>query len=147
MSKINSNERFVRWQNTLRQHFTSLNNLLLTISIGVVGFSLALLNNNHFIPEHCEKFFFTTGLILTFLSIIIGIGTGLSRLIDFKLTVRKIKTDITKSSFGEVEELKELMKVYGKVSWYLFYTQIALLGFGIVSLLIAFTVIYGEKLF
>lgn len=145
--KINSDERFVRWQTVLRDHLTFLNNLLLTISIGVVGFLLSLLKDPSFNPVCCEKFFFTSGVILTFLSILLGIATGFSRLIDFRETVKKIKKELKGDSFSEIADLKERIGLYSKFTWWLFYFQSGFLIFGIISLLIAFCAIYGDKLF
>lgn len=145
--QINSDERFVRWQTVLLNHLTFLNNLLLTISIGVVGFLLSLLKDPSFNPVCCEKFFFTSGVILTFLSILFGIATGFCRLIDFRGTVNKIKKELIGDSFSEIADLKERIGLYSKFTWWLFYFQSGFLIFGIMSLLGAFSLIFKEKLF
>ena len=145
--RINSNERFVRWQTVLRDHLTFLNNLLLTISIGVVGFLLSFLRDPSFKPMHCDKFFFTAGLILSFLSISFGIITGFSRLIDFRSTVKKIKKELIGDSFSEITDLKERIGLYSKFTWWIFYFQTGFMLLGIISLFGAFSLIFSEKLF
>ena len=145
--KINSNERFVRWQTVLREHLTNMNNLLLTIAIGSVGFLVSLLKDPDFKPVCCEKIFFSTGLILLFLSVLTGIATGLSRLRDFRTTVEKIKAEYKGDQFAVIDDLKEIMELYGKYTWRLFYTQIGTLTLGIILLVVAFGLIFFEKLF
>jgi hypothetical protein len=51
-----------------------------------------------FQPQFEEKALLTTGLIATFISIICGLVTAISRLIDFRTTLEKIKNEINESS-------------------------------------------------
>lgn len=145
--QINSNERFVRWQMVLGEHLTNMNNLILTISIGVIAFLLSLLKDASFNPLYCEKLFYTTGLISIFLSILLGIATGLSRLIDFRATLQKIKKELNGNNPSEIDDLKRLTRLYGNLTWLLFYSQLIAFGIGILALLIAFSLIYSGKLF
>ena len=145
IGKINSNERFVRWQTVLRDQLSFLNNLLLTISIGIVGFLLSLLKTKEFSPVCIGKFFFTIGLLSISLSILFGIATGYSRLMDYRKTVKKIGTEL-KGGTG-IRQLKKLMKLFENLTWCLFHIQIISFGLSILFLLIAFCVFYSEKLF
>lgn len=146
MSGINSNERFVRWQTVLRNQLTFLNNLLLTISIGVVGFLLTLLKDPYFEPTYCKKFFFTFGFILIFVSVLFGLLTAYSRLMDYRRTLEKIRTELRKEK-GLMLLKKELMKKNEKLSWCFFFLQIFSFCGSILFLLIAFVIIYSNKLF
>jgi len=141
------NDRFIRWQTILREQISFLNSFLLTISIGVIGFLLTQLSADDFNPFCCQKIFFTLGLVLIFLSIWAGLGMAFSRLLDFRTTLKKIKNDKAASDDMDSEELKDLMKLYGKTTWCLLYTQIITLSFGLVNLTIAFCWIYSDKLF
>lgn len=145
--RINSNDRFVRWQTVLREHLTNMNNLLLTIAIGVVGFLVSLMKEPDFKLICCEKLFFSAGLIFLFLSVLTGIVTGLCRLIDFRGTVKTIKTEQIGESMSEIEDLKRMTKLYGKHTWGWFYAQIISFGLGMILLFIAFSMIFEEKLF
>ena len=143
--RINSNDRFVRWQTVLRDQLSFLNNLLLTISIGIFGFLLSLLNTLDFMPVCMEKFFFTVGLLSISLSILFGIGTAYSRLMDYRWTVKKIATEL--KGVAGLSQLKKLMKRYEKLTWCVFHLQIISFALSILFLLIAFAVFYSEKLF
>lgn len=143
---INSNERFTRWQQALREQLTFLNNLILTLSIGSLGFIFSLLNKSRFVPIDNQKLFFTISLFLFFISILLGLTTSFSRLFDFRTTVKKIKIELTTKN-PEVESLKELMDLYSKWTWRLFYGQVIVFAVGIITLSISLFLVYKDKLF
>lgn len=140
-------ERFIRWQAILRDQLTFLNSLLLTISIGIIGFVFSSLTNIDFNPIYCQKLFLTIGLVLIFLSIVLGLSASFSRLIDYRTTTKKIKNEIDGEGKVVLEELKRLMKLYGKTTWFLFYSQVVFVTLGIINLMISFILIYSDKLF
>lgn len=144
---MENNERFIRWQAVLRNQLTFLNSLLLTISIGIIGFIISLLNNSGFNLICCQKILFTFGLILVFISILMGLSTAFSRLLDFRTTVKKIRKETKGSSKFDLENLKDIMDLYRKTTWFFFYSQVITLGLGIIILMIAFLGIYKDKLF
>jgi hypothetical protein len=121
---MNSKDRFVRWQGILREHVSFLNSLLMTISIGMIGFLLLLIDKPEFCLTFYQKIFFTSGLILIFFSVLLGFGVAFSRLLDFRITVKKIKKENEDSTQSELTDLKNLMNFYGKTTWNLFYFQI-----------------------
>ena len=102
MGNINSNKRFVRWQTNLRNQVSFTNNLLLTISIAICGFFFNLLIKENF--KICD--IFCIGLYLLILSIFLGIITNVSRIIDFRITLNKIKKEL--DSKNDIENLKYL---------------------------------------
>lgn len=145
-SKINSNDRFIRWHQILREHLTYVNNIVLTFSVATLGFLFSQLNDPNFAPICLQKLFFTFGLSMIFISTLIGLATSFSRLFDFRTTLEKIKNETT-IGYTELEELKQLMKMYSKLTWNLFYSQSIIFTIGILSLTIAFIMIYQQKLF
>lgn len=144
MSSINSDDRFIRWHSNLRKQVSFTNNLLLTISIGIAGFLFNMLNEESFILVCYNKQLIKIGLILTITSIILGVLTNFSRIIDFRLTLKKIKKELEKES--DLSKLKSLKKVFGNITWVLFYSQILTLFIGIISLSIGLFDLYNDKL-
>lgn len=142
-----SNERFIRWQSVLRDHVSFVNNLFLTISVAVVGFLISMLAEKDFHPHCEEKALFTIGLVAIFISIICGFVTTITRLIDFRTTLEKVKNEINDSSKEGLQGQKETMKLYGTVTWFFLYSQIITLIVGSVCLAITFSLIYNGKLF
>ena len=74
------------------------------------------------------------------------ITTSFSRLFDFRTTLEKIKNETT-GNYSELDELKQLKKMYSKLTWFLFYSQSIIFTIGILALSIAFIMIYQQKLF
>lgn len=144
---MSNDDRFVRWQSVLRDHISFVNNLFLTISVAIIGFLISMMAENEFHPLSGQKVLFTTGLIITFVSIICGFVATISRLIDFRVTLEKIKGEINGSSKGDLKNQKNSMKLYGAVTWLFLYSQIITLTLGSILLSIAFISIYNEKLF
>lgn len=134
-------DRLVRWQSTLREQVSFLNNLLFTISIGIIGFCISLLEKESFKLSNCIKFLFTFGLILIIFSNFLGLSTVCNRLRDFKATVDKIRYDTSDNN-----EIKDL-NLYGKITWGLLCFQIITFIIGVLSLLLSFGLIYYTKLF
>jgi hypothetical protein len=145
-SKINSNDRFIRWQQILREQLTYLNNILLTFSVATLGFLFSLLTEDNFVPTCYQKLFFTFGLIMIFLSIFIGLATSFSRLFDFRTTLKKIKNE-TSGNHADIEEQKQLKDMYSKSTWNLFYGQSILFVLGVLTLTVAFVMIYKHKIY
>lgn len=145
--QVHGNDRFIRWQAVLREHLTFLNNALLAVAIAIEGGLVALLQEDNFRPRGCGKFFFTFGILLCFVSIIAGFIVALNRLNDFRVTVNKIKLELSTSDFDELKERRELMTLLGKMTWRLFDVQVYFLLAGVASLLVAFAIIFDEKLF
>lgn len=126
MSNINGNDRFVRWQTNLRNQVSFTNNLLLTISIAISGFLFNQIIKEDFTVNNN----FCYGLCLLILSIFLGITTNISRIIDFRLTLKKIKTEFDNKS--DIDNLKYWSKTFGNITWVLFYCQIASLFFALI---------------
>lgn len=132
MTNLNSNERFVRWQNNLRNQVSTTNNLLLLISIGVLGYFFSLISKDNFSIDCENKIIFRLGIVFLIISILIGTLTNISRTIDFKLTLKKIKKELEKDK--NLEELKFWKNTFGKITWFLFYSQIVILFFSLLFL-------------
>lgn len=140
MSLINSDDRFTRWQSVLRQQVTFTNNLLLTISIGISGFMFGILNSKEFEIYCEEEKIIKYGLLFILISVTFGIITNFSRLIDFRLTLKKIKQELKNELISTTN--KTAMKVFGNITWFLFYSQIITMTIGTIILSIGLYKIY-----
>mgnify|MGYP004702830613 CR=1 FL=1 len=144
MNSINSEDRFVRWHSNLRQQVTFTNNLLLTISIGITGFIFNLLNTENLDLNCCNKQLIKIGLIITIISIILGVLANISRIIDYRFTLKKIKKELEIGT--DLTKLKSLKKVFGNITWFLIYSQILSLLSGIIILSFGLFDLYSNKL-
>ncbi|WP_269240416.1 hypothetical protein [Flavobacterium limnophilum] len=140
---INSNERFIRWQQNLREQVSFTNNLFIIISIGIAGFFFNLITQQDFIVGCENRFVFRSGIVLLIISILLGTLTNVSRTIDFRLTIKKIKKEL--ESGNNLDDLKYWIKTFGNMTWCLFYSQIIVLVFSLIFLGISFYRIYSFK--
>ena len=144
MSIVNSNDRFVRWQSNLREQVSFTNNLFTVISLGVAGFFFNLISQEKFTISCCDnKILFRLGIILLIISILLGTLTSISRTIDFRLTLKKIKKELEKNN--NLEDLKYWKKTFGNLTWFFFYSQIIVLFFSLICLGVSFYKLYSFK--
>lgn len=141
--KINSNERFVRWQSNLREQVSFTNNLFTVISVGIAGFFFNLIIQEKFVVSCEDKFVFRSGIILLIISILLGTLTSISRTIDFRLTLKKIKIELENGN--NLDDLKYWKKTFGKLTWFFFYSQIIILFFSLLCLSTSFYKLYSSK--
>ncbi len=122
-------ERFVKWDGIRRNYFTVVINLLWGISFGLLMFLMKELQSCSF----NKSIYFTTGLILAFVSAIFGSLNSVSRFFDFRYTARNIrlqekqndKKEIISSS--EIESAEKKKHFYETLTMKLFYAQIVLI--------------------
>lgn len=112
-------ESFIRWQELTLNHFSSVINLILTLATGLLAFQSSLLLERHFYSYYAFLFtIISLGTLIT--SIALGLWCTVNRLIDFRLTARISRQ---KDGISKIQELRDKSKVFGKVTWCLFWGQ------------------------
>lgn len=139
------NERFIRWQGNLIAQSSSVNNLLTTIGIGITG-GIIIMFNNDFHPPCYIKVLFLVGIMFCAFSCFFGIAGSISRLFDFRFTLKKIKNERDKHSAADLQQIKDLYTMYGKLTWFFSTAQIICFGIGLISLWIAFFITYSDRI-
>jgi amino acid transporter len=114
-----SNERYIRWQaNTMAQLSATLS-LLAGLSIGGLGFVLALARDRSFTPTGTNAVFFLVATAAFFIAALAGIAAFITRLLDFRLTARKIRNGGTLAEpltmFGTEAS------IFSTLTWFLFW--------------------------
>ncbi len=119
-------ERFVRWQsNTLTQMGHVIHTLLLT-SGAVIGFSVGYLLNKEI--GSCTAIIIKSGIISNGITFILLLAANFTRLIDFRLTTKKLRNS------DNEDQIKDVVGRLGKLTWGLLY--VATIVFAIASILI-----------
>ncbi|MBX3165227.1 MAG: hypothetical protein KF900_12185 [Bacteroidetes bacterium] len=140
-------KRFIRWDSIRRNYFSVIINLFLTYSLGMLAFLFQKLEQPYFI-KNC---FFTTSLIFTSISVIVGIFASISRFFDFKITAKKIRLQQKQKdrniSDEEIENAKKKMNFYEILTIRLFYSQIVIFILSSISIIIYVLTKYGSVLF
>ena len=142
MSKQDS---FIRWQNITINQLGFVNNLIVVLAIGLIGYSINFIQNEKIILISVQKVFFWIGGILLLSSITLGILTSINRLRDFKLTA-KIARKRESKQLEDIEENREKSKELGIVTWSLLISQIITFGIGFILTLITVIIEYFDKI-
>lgn len=135
-----------RWQAFTIQQFTNAVNLILGLSLAVLGFQVNLLSNDKFAPLGCEKSVFTLSACLMFLSAGAGTLCTINRLLDFRGTANTARA----RGSGDHElasQLREQGRELGKLTWRLFWFQAWLFFVGVLLVVLDIASIFYNKLF
>jgi hypothetical protein len=136
------NKSDVRWENYRIKHFSFCINLFLTFAVAALGFTLSLIKDSGFssLPGTGKALYLS---VISFAgSIILGTVATLSRLLDFRCTVIKIRKKYSDFRQPIAEFLAEWL---GGVSWSLFYLQLVTLAYGAFHLISSILTAYSDK--
>jgi len=148
---------FVRWQAITIAQLGFTSNLILTLAVASLGFSLTLVKDNDvtsYCWARCLLVFAIIGLLA---SVALGIWCSINRLADFRKTaqiargrekLRAITSEQDKAaSEKELNEGRKKVKKLGNRTWTLFYWQVGTFGSGILALIGSFFAAYHAPLF
>lgn len=140
-----SSERYIRWQNYTILQLTFALNLFFGISVGSLAFAFTLIKDKEFLLSGCPKLLFQISLISLCIAVLASCGAVVSRLMDFRLTTRKVRSDDS----GEIEEsgvYSYKSKALGQATWRLFWVQLIALSIGLAGLIIGVFFGYGSRI-
>ena len=124
-------DRLVKWEDRRRDQMSATNNLMLTFGIAICGYLAdKVITDKDFLLIGELK----CGFTFAFLSVIFGALLTISRLYDFKYTVKKIREEEDNGKTTKMETYKSCADNFGKISWVLFWGQILTLMSSIVFL-------------
>ena len=135
-----SNDRFVRWQEYTISEFTFAINLFFGLAVGALTFSITFVKNDDFFLWPCLRLLFMFGFVSLCFSVFAGCAAVVSRLMDFRLTAQKIKRKSKESNNNELGIFIYKTKLLGRISWRLFWIQLATFIAGLLSLLVTMVV-------
>jgi hypothetical protein len=136
---VANKERFVRWQRLAIDQLGFTLNFILTLTIAALGYIFALLKDKEFLPSHFAKCSLILSLASLAIAAICGMWCTINRLRDVQGTARRIRRTAGAPSSRE-------LRVMGKRTWKLFYTQLWTFSLGIAFLGVALLLTYGGKL-
>jgi hypothetical protein len=146
---------YIRWQALAIEQLGYAVGLILAFAGASIGFGLALVKDQSYIPTCWSKAFVLAGLSSLLLSLGLGVWCVINRLRDFRETrgIARDREELEKQKVPESEiearlalRRSETNKL-GKRSWGLFWWQIGTFAFGVMSLIVAFGFAYQSKLF
>jgi len=120
-------ESFVRWQGITRDYFSSVSNLVLGLSTGLLAFLVSGLAS----PQPNLESFSVLGALsaaLLALSVAVAVWCAINRLRDFRATARIARLRWRGGSADPSERIDST--VVGRLSCRLFWWQLVLFGLG-----------------
>lgn len=129
-------ESFVRWQRITIEQVGFVNNLLIGLAAGIIVLQATILFGREIILGNAEKGFFSSSLVLLFLSLIAGILTAWNRLIDFRKTMAIAREQRRNGDHEKIHALRNEAIHYGKRTWKLLGAQTIFFCLGALALLL-----------
>lgn len=138
-------ESYIRWQNIRIAQLGFANNLIILLSVALLGFYVKFLETCDDL-NNLQKLFICLCFILIIISIILGFIIMLNRLDDFKLTAKIARKRETGQRDG-IEEDRAEAKVLGEKTYCYFTWQVVTFLGAFISGLIIVVVEFSDKLF
>lgn len=140
-------QRFIRWQQLTQTQLSFTNNLILTITIGFIAFSVSVTGFKF--PDKCPIFFLSIfGYISLLISLLTGLLLTVNRLYDFRKTKDLIKYKQKRFENGKdktiefkISQLKFRIDLLGKRTWCLLHWQLWSFLIGLILILTSIIII------
>ena len=133
--KMKNNDSFIRWQNIRITQLGFANNLLIALGVALVGFTLEFIQADELILNCIQKILFWIGIVLSVVSMTLGVFVVINRLEDFKLTAQIARNRETENTSG-INEDRAVTDKLGKKTWNCFIWQVVTFSIGFLMLLI-----------
>ncbi len=124
---LEDHESFVRWQGITRDYFSSVSNLALGLSTGLLAFLVSGLTSLQPAPK-CLLLVGTASVILLAASVALAVWCAINRLRDFRATTKLARSRWKDEPVNPTDRLDS--RAVGQLSWRLFWWQLVLFGFG-----------------
>lgn len=120
-------ESFVRWQSITRDYFSSVSNLVLGLSTGILAFLVSGLVGAQ-PSSKCMLIIATGAMAFLAISISLAVWCAINRLRDFRATTQIARSRWKDEPVRSTD--RQETKALGNLSWRLFWWQLFLFGLG-----------------
>lgn len=117
-------ERFVRWQDTLRQSLSTHVSLIVAFASGGLAFVSSILNDDRAEFSGLTPWLILAAGVLFLLSLILALFISCNRLQDARATLEILKHRRDKSPDDTIAELQTRTDTLGKRTWSFVYWQL-----------------------
>ncbi len=138
-------DSLIRWEKTRRDALGSAIALVFGLSSGAIAYCGSLLEHASF--NLLGARLFVLAVIAFLFSLLLSVMVTVTRLYDFRFTVRVIKLRESGDNSVELPRLRHIANHLGKWTWMLFCTQIFAFLIGAVMLMVSIGCLYHQKLF
>ena len=140
-----ADDRYNRWQGLAIAQLTVAVALISGLSVAGLGVGLSLLQKNEFLLT-APKCIFSASLLLLLIAALLSCGAVITRLLDFRLTARKVRKDM-KPTYDKPLTIFSLgPDGYGRATWGLFWGSCLTFLVGVILLVVSIGVAYADRL-
>jgi hypothetical protein len=118
-----ADDRYNRWQGLATAQLSVAVALISGLSVAGLGAGLSLLQNEHFMQSVPLKSVFAWSLLLLIFAAFLSCGAVVTRLLDFRLTARKVRKDKNPDYVRPLTMFWLGANAYGRATWGLFWTS------------------------
>lgn len=141
-----ANERYNRWQGFAIAQLTVAVALISGLSVAGLGVGLSLLQNKEFILTASLKIACMASLLLLLVAVLLSFMAVITRLLDFRLTARKVRKDIKKNYDKPLTIFFLTQDHYGRATWGLFWVGCLAFVINVILLVISIGSAYASRL-
>lgn len=129
--------RYNRWQGYTISQLSVAIALISGLSVAGLGVGFTLLQNKEFLPTAPYNFMFSRSFVLLAMAAILSCGSVITRLLDFRLTARKIRRDQNPDYRRSLTIFWLGPEFYGRATWGFFWLSCMSFIVGITMLFIS----------
>ena len=138
-------DRYNRWQGLGIAQLSVAVALISGLSVAGLGVGLSLLQNEKFMASAPLKCAFAWSLLLLLLAAFLSCVAVITRLLDFRLTARKVRKDKNPSYEKSLTIFWLGPDAYGRATWGLFWSSCVSFTLGVVLLAVFIGAAYADR--
>jgi hypothetical protein len=116
-----ADDRYIRWQGLAIAQLSVAVALISGLSVSALAIGMTLLQNTDFVPPRTFKAMFAWSFPLLLLAAVSSSSAIVSRLLDFRLTARKVRKDTNANYSRSLTMFWLGPEAYGRITWFLFW--------------------------
>jgi hypothetical protein len=116
-----ADDRYNRWQGLAIAQLSVAVALISGLSVSALAVGMSLLQNKEFVPPGAFNAMFVWSFPLLLLAAVSSSGAVVSRLLDFRLTARKVRKDQKPNYSRSLTMFWLGPEAYGHITWFLFW--------------------------
>ena len=141
-----ADDRYIRWQGLGIAQLSVAVALISGLSVAGLGAGVSLLQNKEFLLTAPFKYVFAASLLLLLIAALLSCGAVITRLLDFRLTARKVRKDTKPTNDKPLTIFWVGPDGYGRATWGLFWTSCLTFAVGMVLLVVSIGAGYADRL-
>jgi hypothetical protein len=140
-----TDDRYNRWQGLGIAQLSIAIALISSLSVAGLGAGLSLLQNKEYLLA-APKYLFLASLLFLFIALLTSFGAIITRLLDFRLTARKVRTAMKQAYDKPLTIFWLDSDSYGNLTWGLFWVSCFTFLLGVVLLVVSIYIALASHL-